>query len=78
MAKLLQQLDQVEEGQESNNGLNTWEAAELREQLIEKFGFGGGQMSYISSSLKCWMRWNMRCTIFRKFCLRGFPNFIRD
>jgi phosphoenolpyruvate carboxylase len=36
MAKLLQQLDQVEEGQESNNGLNTWEAAELREQLIEE------------------------------------------
>jgi len=36
MAKLLQQLDLLEEGQESSNGLNSWEAAGLREQLIEE------------------------------------------
>ncbi len=35
MAKLLQQLDQLEEGK-TNNGTTSWEAAGLREQLLEE------------------------------------------
>ena len=39
MAKILQQLDQVEEGQESIDGATSWEAEALREQLTEEIRF---------------------------------------
>ena len=39
MAKILQQLDQVEEVQESIDGATSWEAEALREQLTEEIRF---------------------------------------